>query len=177
MGKGGDFEREVAKCLTCWLIGKEKPYQFWRMPGSGGLSTIHEENKNLTGDIAALTPEAEFLTNIFNIECKTGYPQTSFWQHFKSIKNFNIEIFWKQCVEDSIRAAKFPMLVYRKLRQQPIIGITSYCSDKLHTKNLRHMKIDFGIYNEDKLPSICFYNFQEFWTFVTPNAIKRISNG
>ena len=32
MGKGGDFEREIAKTLTVWLTGKEKPYMYWRMP-------------------------------------------------------------------------------------------------------------------------------------------------
>lgn len=175
MGKGGDFEREVAKCLTCWLSGEEKPYKYWRMPGSGGLSTIHEENKNLTGDIVALTPDAEFLTDLFSIECKTGYPQTSFWQHFKHIKNFNVEIFWQQCIKDANNAGKYPMLIYRKLRQQPIIGITDYVSEKLYTKNLRHMILDFGINNEYRLPSLCLYNFQEFWAFVTPDAIKKLN--
>ena len=51
MGKGGDFERQVSKTLTKWLSGREKPYLFWRMPGSGGLATIHEENVGLSGDI------------------------------------------------------------------------------------------------------------------------------
>jgi len=174
MGKGGDFEREVAKSLTIWLTGKEKPYVYWRMPGSGSLSTIHEENKNLTGDIAALTPEAEFLTDTFNIECKTGYPSTSFWQHFKHIKNFNIEIFWQQCVDDSKKAGKFPMLIYRKKGQQPIVGVTDYISEKMFLTNLRHITLDFGVYNENRLPPICFYNSQEFWAFVTPDAIRNL---
>jgi hypothetical protein len=174
MGKGGDFEREVAKSLTVWLTGQEKPYAYWRMPGSGSLSTIHEANKNLTGDIVALNQEAEFLTDAFNIECKTGYPQTSFWQHFKHIKNFNIEIFWQQSIDDANKAGKYPMLIYRKLRQQPIVGVSEYISEKLHLYNLRHMKIDFGVYNGNRLQPICFFNSQEFWSFVRPDAIKNL---
>jgi hypothetical protein len=55
MGKGGDFEREISKAFTKWLTGVEKPYKFWRMPGSGGLATIHEENTNLSGDIRSVS--------------------------------------------------------------------------------------------------------------------------
>ena len=91
MGKGGDFERYIAKELTVWLSGKPKPYMFWRMPASGGLATIHEECAGLAGDIRSVHEDAEFMTSIFAIECKTGYPRTSFWQHFKGIKNFNIQ--------------------------------------------------------------------------------------
>lgn len=174
MGKGGDFEREVAKCLTCWLTGQEKPYAYWRMPGSGSLSTIHEENKNLTGDIVSLIPEAEFLTDVFSIECKTGYPKTSFWQHFKDIKNFNIEIFWKQCVDDANKAGKNPMLVYRKKGHQPIVGVSKYISRKLGiNEGIKHICLDFGYI----LPTLCFYNFNEFLTMITPDKIRELTNG
>ena len=137
MGKGGDFEREVSKTLTRWLTGKEKPYMYWRMPGSGGLATIHEENRGLTGDIRSLHPDAEFLTDCFSIECKTGYPRTSFWQHFKNLKNFSIKEFWQQCVNDAYKANKRPMLIYRKKGQQIILGICK--PDKLELEKMNDM--------------------------------------
>jgi hypothetical protein len=170
MGKGGDFEREISKCLTCWLTGEEKPYAYWRMPGSGSLSTIHEENKDLSGDIVALTPEAEFLTNIFSIECKTGYPTTSFWQHFARIKNFNIEIFWRQCFEDAVKANKYPMLVYRKKGRKPIIGISKYIKDKLNLEELPYLELKF----EEKLPILVFFDFNDFLKVVTPQRIRNM---
>jgi len=171
MGKGGDFEREVSKCLTCWLTGKEKPYAFWRMPGSGGLSTIHEENKNLTGDIAALLPEAEFLTSIFTIECKTGYPTTSFWQHFGRVKNFNIEIFWRQCFDDAVKSGKHPLLIYRKKGRKPIVGIAQWIADQLML-DLPTIILTFT--QEQKLPILVFYDFNDFWEVVTPQKIKGL---
>jgi hypothetical protein len=170
MGKGGDYEREVSKHLTCWLTGKEKPYAFWRMPGSGGLSTIHEENKNLTGDIIALLPEAEFLTNTFSIECKTGYPQTSFWQHFGRVKNFNIEIFWRQAFEDAVKGGKHPLLIYRKKGRKPVVGISQWISD-LFKLDLPTIILNFT--KEQKLPNLVLYDFNDFWEKVTPQKIKN----
>jgi len=173
VSKGGDFEREVAKFLTFWLTGKEKPYVFWRMPGSGSLSTIHEENKNLSGDITALSSEAEFLTDLFSIECKTGYPKTSFWQHFKNIKNFNVETFWRQCVEDANKAGKFPMLIYRKKGNKPIVGITEFVVSRIKLSNskLPYLTIHFP---EKNLPNLCFFNFSDFWNEITPEKIKGL---
>lgn len=171
MGKGGDFEREISKCLTCWLTGKEKPYAFWRMPGSGGLSTIHEENKNLTGDIIALKPEAEFLTNKFSVECKTGYPQTSFWQHFGRVKNFNLEIFWRQSNDDAVKAGKHPMLIYRKKGRRPAIGISQWISDQLHL-DLPYVMLHFT--KEQALPNLILYDFNSFWELVTPQTIRNL---
>jgi len=171
MGKGGDFEREVSKCLTCWLTGKEKPYAYWRMPGSGGLSTIHEENKNLTGDIVALLPEAEFLTSKFTLECKTGYPATSFWQHFGRVKNFNIEIFWRQSFDDAVKSSKHPMLIYRKKGRKPIVGVAQWIADQLML-DLPTITLTFT--QEQKLPILVFYDFNDFWEIVTPQKIKNL---
>ena len=96
MGKGADFERQICKDLSKWIQGKEKPYLFWRQPLSGGLATISELNKDMSGDARPIVPEIlEWWP--FSIECKNGYPSTSFWQHFKNIKTFNIKSFWRQC--------------------------------------------------------------------------------
>jgi len=172
-GKGGDFEREISKFLSKWLTGKEKPYQYWRMPGSGGLATIHEENVGLSGDIRSLTPEAEFLTSIFSIECKTGYPKTTFWQHFKDIKGFPIKLFWKQCINDAKKADKEPMLIYRKKGKKPVVGITH---------NVDKMFRDIWVINsilirfKEYLPDLILYDMNDFFNNVKPDDLRR-NNG
>lgn len=122
-GKGGEFERQISKYLTKWFTGKDKPYAFWRTPGSGSLCTIHEENVELSGDIRSIIPEANFLTSVFNIELKTGYPGTSFWQHFSDTKTFKIREFWEQSVRDGRKANKLPMVIYRKKGKKPLMGM------------------------------------------------------
>jgi hypothetical protein len=169
--KGSDFERYVAKFLGVWLTGKEKPYQYWRSPASGGLATINELNADLSGDIKALTPEAEILTNIYSIELKTGYPKTSFWQHFKNIKNFPIEQFWEQCVRDANKSNKKPMLIYRKKGNQPIVGI----SDIIDIWDLIRLQSISLTFDEMKaLPRLTFYNMEEFFKVVTPEVLKGL---
>src|SRR5574343_1296923 len=97
--KGSGFERDIAKFLTEWLTGQSKEYYFWRSPASGGITTILEENGTIAGDIIALKPEATKLTNEYSIECKTGYPQSSFHKCMKVEKDDEITLCWKQACE------------------------------------------------------------------------------
>ena len=184
MSKGGSFEREVSKALTIWLTGVEKPYMFWRMPGSGGLATIHEECRELSGDIRSLSRDGEFLTQAFSIECKTGYAKTSFWQHFKNLKNFGIKEFWKQAIHDAAKSGKSPMLIYRKKGKQIIVGITATDNAKLERstallRSLSAITLQFeqDIYRRPEddgvLPTIVFYDFYQFLNIVEPVYIKE----
>jgi len=174
MGKGGDFERQVSKDLTIWLTGKKKPYKFWRMPGSGGLATIHEENVDLSGDVRSLDSEGEFFTQIWSVECKNGYPKTSFWQHFKNAKTFSIKLFWIQCCNDADKSGKHPMLVYRKKGRQPIVGIS--LNDVLiidRIIDISHMSsisLNWG----SELSSVVFFDYKDFFEKIKPDDMKEI---
>lgn len=169
--KGSEFERLICKELTIWLTNKKKPYAFWRMPASGALATLHE-NQNLSGDIIGLTEEAKYYTNKISIECKTGYPNTSVWQHFKNIKNFGIKQFWKQCVSDALLAEKMPMLIYRRRGKQIIVGIKreDYNKNKRLLSKLVSMSIKF---KNDELPEIIFFGFVDFFKNISPAKMKR----
>ncbi|MFW6129963.1 MAG: putative PDDEXK endonuclease [Atribacterota bacterium] len=163
--KGSKWERDVAKFLTKWLTGVEKPYCFWRSPGSGSVSTIIKENEHISGDIISLKPEAKFFTDVFSIELKTGYPDTSFFHYF-SCKNFQIENFWSQCVKDA--GNKNPLLVYKKDRNTPIVGITKIVANKLKLNKLKHITVKF-----DKLPDLVLLSFYDFFNKVKPEDIKK----
>jgi hypothetical protein len=175
MAKGGSFEREVAVDLTKWLTGKKKPYVFWRMPGSGGLATIHEECVDLSGDIRSLKPYSEFMTNRFSIECKTGYPRTNFWQLFKKIKHFDIKDFWMQTCRDAEKAGKYPMLIFRKLGQKKVVCIRdledlSLTFEISELRNLPTLTVRFGC----ELPPMVVYDFVDFFKLVCPDDIKKL---
>ena len=177
MGKGGDFERQVSKDLTIWLTGKRKPYKFWRMPASGGLATIHEECSDLSGDIRCLDDDGGFLTDLFSIECKSGYPKTSFWQHFKNIKTFNLRDFWIQCCDDARKSDKYPMLIYRKKGRKPVVGIDmivfSIIDPVVPISNLSSIILNWEV-NNDLLPSVIFFDYKDFFEMVKPDDIKEI---
>lgn len=173
MSKGGENERNVSKFLTKWLTGRTKPYMFWRNDASGGLATMHIENVHMTGDIKHLHPESEFFTDVFSIECKTGYPSTSFWQHFTTAK-FGIQEFWVQACEDATKAFKYPMLIYRKKGRKQIVGIDHNVHEKLNDKiiGLNHIKISWG----EKFPlRSCFlYDMIDFFDRVKPDDIRGL---
>jgi len=175
MAKGGDFERLIAKELTIWLSGSPKPYMFWRMPASGGLATIHEECSGLAGDIRSIHKDAEFFTDIFAIECKTGYPQTSFWQHFKGIKNFNIESFWLQACGEAMGSNRRPMLIYRKKGNKPLVGITDDVVIELErVTDLSEMPSIYMYWPVQKnIQPLHLFNLKEFLENVSPDDIKE----
>lgn len=166
-GKGGTWERDVAKTLTKWLTGVEKPYVWWRAPGSGSVATVSIENKELSGDIISLRPEGTFLTSKFSIECKVGYPNSNFHKHLKGVKNDEIRLFWEQCCNDACRADKLPMLIYKKKQFNALIGI-SIINDDL--RKIPSITMTWGECNN---LSIChFFDMTEFLNTVTPEDIK-----
>lgn len=172
-GKGSSWEREIAKTLTKWLTGSEKPYVWWRMPGSGAIATISEENKELSGDIMPLRPEGAFLTDRYSIEAKTGYPNSNFHKHLKGVKNDEIRLFWEQCVGDAVRADKRPMLIYKKKQYNSLIGISTLEGVmKQKLQNLPCLTMDWGNYND--LPICHFYDMEEFLNTITPEDIKTL---
>jgi len=171
MAKGGDNERDVSKFLSKWLTGSEKPYQYWRQDASGGLATVHAANVHLTGDITHLTTEAKFLTDIFSIECKTGYPKTSFWQHWSTAK-FGIEEFWLQTLNDSQKSGKNPLLIYRKKGRKRIIGINSNVYQKLIFLLMDLNSIVIRWKMKDDIEDCYLFDFDDFFEAVKPKDIK-----
>ncbi len=176
MAKGGDYERNVAKFLSKWLTGTTKPYMFWRQDASGGIATIHIENVHMTGDICSVHPDSAFFTDLFSIECKIGYPKTSFWQHFTKVK-FGVQEFWQQALNDAIKSNKHPLLFYRKKGRKQIVGINRFIQEKLYKKigGLRHIMVCWSHeINENPSQDCMLYDMETFFEKVTPDDIKGI---
>jgi len=168
--KGGEFERDISKFFTKWLTGKEKPYKFWRMPASGALATIHDENIDMAGDIRALDKDGRFLIDLFCIECKTGYPKTSFWQFF-SKSDFKLKLFWLQTIEET-PIGRYPMLIYRKKGRKSVLGINNHIRIRL---NDYIEDLDFIMFSwKDIKYQLFLYDLEMFWSRVLPKNIKDV---
>lgn len=170
--RGSLFERDVAKYLSKWLTGSERPYQFWRSPGSGSLGTIYTENVDLKGDIIPIESTLKQWWP-FCVECKNGYKLTSFWQHFTSIK-FAMEDFWRQTTEETPED-KLPMLIYRKKGRRIVIGINRYVHERLNIKlkGLNYVMVCWG--KESGLEDCVLYDMNQFFDIIKPNDIKNIN--
>ena len=169
MSKGGENERKIAKYLTKWISGEMKPFRFWRQDASGGLATVHIENTHMTGDICSIHPESKWFTDIFSIECKTGYPKTSFWQHFTSSK-FGIEEFWVQALDDAKKANKHAMLIYRKKGRKWIVGVDRHVTNRLK-KYLKDYNSIVVKWVDKEIDDCVLYDLDSFFS-ITPEQIK-----
>lgn len=76
-GKGSNYERKFSKDLSLWWTHGERNNVFWRTSMSGGRMTVRarkgEDTRHHCGDIAAIDPVGQPLTELITIECKCGY--------------------------------------------------------------------------------------------------------
>lgn len=69
--KGNSFEIVIAKRLSFWITGKEKPPIFWKVGSSGAQATItNDKESKLVGDLVAIDEKGAWLTDIFVVEMK-----------------------------------------------------------------------------------------------------------
>ena len=169
--KGSGYERTICKMLTKWKSGKEKPYIWWRSPSSGALATITAQNPDLTGDIISVLPEGHFLTDLFSIEIKAGYPKSSFHKFFKKVKNNEILQFWEQSLKDCEQSKKEPMVIYKKDRQNPLLFIREQIFNKFKQLEL----IDYFVIKTGSY-KICCMTMKDFFTNVSPDDIIGIKD-
>lgn len=172
--KGPQWERDIAKYLTIWLTGKEKPYKYWRTPGSGGLATISELNAGLSGDIRAVSSDAEFLTDIWSIEAKNGYPKIGVFQHFKNIKKFDLKEFWLQTLEASNMSSKNPMLIYKKKSNRPVVFIDKK-TDNILINNFNDLiELPKLLLVFPDVKTMVGYNFTDFFKTIEPEKLNKL---
>lgn len=69
--KGNSFEIKIAKRLSFWITGKEKPPIFWKIGSSGAQATItNDKESKLVGDLVAIDERGTWLTDLFVVEMK-----------------------------------------------------------------------------------------------------------
>lgn len=174
--KGFEFEREICKYLSKWVHGgTTKPYVFWRGRGSGGVFTMDEDSgDDFAGDIYLIRPEGKFLTDIFSIECKNGYPKTSIDYHLKYNKSDGIKEFWEKVCDCAEKTNRSPLLIYRKKGIKPIfVGIDDYIFKKLYIylKGVRFVHLS---YPDVILPDLYMFGQDDFFDIITPEIMKKI---
>jgi hypothetical protein len=146
--KGSSFEREICKKLSLWISDGKSDDLFWRSAMSGGRATVRTKKGRTTasghGDITAVTPEGNVLTDHFVIECKhlktmgldqyvyRQGPLVGIWNKLK-----------KECGND-----KKPMLIFKENRKPILVGLDFPVNGI----------VGLAVYWSD----ICLYDFKDF---------------
>lgn len=169
---GSEWERKICKFLTMWVTGQEKPYVFWRTPGSGSFVT-NNVSDDASGDIISILPEGRFFTDIISCEAKTGYNDTDLFKHFKLNKNNTIEMFWSQCIRDARKVNKQGMLIYKKKGLSSLVGIEPYLFSQLNKQKIDLPK-SISINFKNELPDMIMFDFEMLFSVMLPKHIKKL---
>jgi len=119
--KGSAFEREMCKKLSLWISDGKSDDLFWRSAMSGGRATVRRKKGRTTasghGDITAVTPYGNILTDHFVIECK-HYKDLG-WSAFIYGKGFVWDT-WRKLVSNCEICNKEPFLILKQ-NTKPVI--------------------------------------------------------
>ena len=114
--KGSTFERSIAKTLN----DRFNTSEFSRSPGSGAFATTHTlpDHLKIYGDL--ITPQ-NFK---YCIECKKGYNKENLY----SLYNYSSDLwgFLDQCLKDSEKCDKIPMVIFKQDRQPTLAIVPSH---------------------------------------------------
>jgi hypothetical protein len=123
-GKGGAFERLMAKTFSLWLTGGEDRKQLIRSVLSGGWV---ERDLLQLGDLAPNGPEGLRFRKYFVVECKHR-KEILFWHFFTQSPGENIAGWWVKLWEEieevNLPQPPAPLLVFR-MNHRPVMVATS----------------------------------------------------
>jgi len=191
LGKGDDFEREVARILSEWFSGGQRNDLFWRKRTRSRQMRRTKTTTQL-GDIMADHPEGMPLTNVFSIELKVGYStnkkptkkvKLTPWDLLDSIDyveranrigppNLAIIDFWEQTLRDARLVHKIPWLIFKRDYHVHVASL-----QRRDVAKLMDLVGPFGgNYLQLCMPSqrqmVRFYRLSEFLEWLTPDVVK-----
>jgi len=130
MGKGEGFERDMCRVLSLWWTIGDRDDVFWR--NRLRKTQKSSDAKHQLGDVVALDPIGAPLTNIFNIELKTGYSKRRKGKRVKNVPWDLLDLvdsrgdpvlvdFWKQTVKDATLSYRYPLLIFKRDYHRPVV--------------------------------------------------------
>lgn len=187
-GKGGNFEREMAKKLSLWASDGKHDDWVWRTSSSGARAkTRAKQGKTTANSCGDLKPEhmgAFFLFKKCIWELKNGYKNwcvldlidnTKIRSNQKNEKILTLESFAIQSKEDAKNAkVPYPIILTRKDKHEEVIWLPSLLFDQL--EDLSDLSYIFFSGNE-KMGEYVAINFDRFLETITPEEFDREVNG
>ncbi len=121
--KGSNFERTVCHELSMWISRGEHDDLYWRSSMSGGRATVMFKkggaNRSQCGDITAIHPDGNPLTEKFLISCK--FYKTLNIEGAVIGNKGGLTAFWIECVTEAKQHNKLPLLISKQNGTKPFI--------------------------------------------------------
>jgi hypothetical protein len=172
--KGAGFEIDRARDLSCWVLNEPGPRPscdlFWRTDGSGGKGVADRKNgrhSKQDGDIMAIDPRGDFLTELLFFECK-NYKK---FDIFMSLHNKNSDVWgwWVKCCQQANDALKEPFLIL-KANNRPIFIIIRSSFYGTLTSWFNH--VSGHMWEADRRAVV--FEFKDFLAWTDPTTFAEV---
>ena len=171
---GNEYEREVAKVLSKWILGHDDRLLFWRNVHSGSISTIMnkkgKDGSNTSGDFQCLDLEYNYVLDNLHIDSKSYAKVNLFFINEKNIKSNQIFKQWEKTVSEAKEVNKIPMMPVKiRDRVTPEFVLLPY-STYLNDINYIQYKLKDNMDNACTLvllSDLLTIDFKEFFNTVT----------
>jgi len=193
-GKGAMFERDICRTLSLWWTAGEQDDCFWRnrtrRTGKAYNAQLQE------GDIIAVRKVGIALTDVFCIECKSGYSskrnitkKTKAKREIKKekVKNIpwdllgviddttfssqvsTIAKFWEQTTKAAKLTGKIPFLIFKRDYHVPVVVVDYQFFDAF---NFLINDVEITVKNLFK-EVLHFYRLESFLKSFCPEDVKK----
>lgn len=191
MGKGEGFEREVSRMLSLWWtqdMDHPRDDIFWRNRLRRTTKTPNTEAQ--LGDIKADDPIGAPLTELFNIELKTGYSANKSkhipWDILDGIDyterkqrkeeyQSKLMVFWTQCLRDSQISGRIPWLIFKRDYHVPVSVIkrSTFNNIEKWQGNYNAPNIIYKTNDND----LSLFRLEKFLDWLQPQTIRQLYEG
>jgi hypothetical protein len=157
MGKGANWERNLARLFSKWLTGRATPPVLWRSTQSGGWK--HRGASN-AGDLSANGEEGQALIDQWVIEAK-HWNKIDFWHVFSRPETSDLVKWWIKVSQEAVELEKLPMLIVKRDYYPPLIGIPGeLCEIEGHSIRVSGLNCVHS--------SVTFYELDKFFDQIKP---------
>ena len=190
--KGNQFARELCPILSRWFTKGERDDAFWLTSQSGGRATVRAEKGKKThgqhGDIAATDHAGKELTDVFTIECKRGYSNTTIFdlmdrggRHEKSQQQFEE---WLQQVFLSHKnsGSQTWMIIHRRDTRYSFVYLDEAFANVLihpdEQQEIQFLRMRCGVKTTKstlKIVDVFGCLLSDFMDIVTPSRIANVA--
>lgn len=188
MGKGSQWERDVAKRLSRWWTNDERDDVFWRVRGSGGRATTRakagQSTVNQHGDIAFTDPVGQPLIDLCVIELKCGYINLSLLDiadRSRGNKPLLFEQFLTQVWTGAKEEHKHGVLIIKRDYKKPVIAIPEILYSGIETYNkglsplIPVLSVDMRLQEISLQVLMRIMPFEDFLEWCSPDIIKTLA--
>ena len=118
-GKGGAWERVVAKRLSLWITHGKRQDVFWRSSLSGGRATIARGKVRQAGDLCAVAEEGNAFSEAWFIECK--HVKDLGLEGFLISNTGPLAKFWTTACKEARKHGRDPLLICKQNNWPPLV--------------------------------------------------------